>query len=178
MSIALTVEDGTLVSSANTFVSLATADEYHQYRGHVSTWSGDGTTFYTAEQRSSALIRAADYLCRHYHWKGERYDEYQALCWPRDGLYDLDGFAISTTIIPDDIKWAQCELALKALTNDLDADQDRGGRIKSESIGEISVTYMDGAPSGKTWTNVDRLVGPYVKGKRSTISPTVEVKRS
>lgn len=71
-------EDGTGVTGANSYVSVAQADAYFEARG-VAGWLG------TDETKQAALIRASDYI--DIRWSGvapgARLSETQGLAWPR-----------------------------------------------------------------------------------------------
>ncbi|MBF0374875.1 MAG: hypothetical protein HQL39_15825, partial [Alphaproteobacteria bacterium] len=62
----LIVEDGSGLSDANAYVSLAYADGYHALRGNAA-WAAAGQP-----ARESALVRATDHLDRAFRWRGER----------------------------------------------------------------------------------------------------------
>ena len=75
-------------------------------------------------------------------WAGERADDIQTTEWPRKGLLDAQGEALSEIGIPDELEQATillaAELALDpmALSGGSDAD------VRSEQIGPKSVTYV------------------------------------
>jgi hypothetical protein len=56
------------------------------------------------------------------HWTGVIASTTQALAWPRSGMYDRNGNAIGTTTIPQELKDAESEMAILAVTTDLTAD--------------------------------------------------------
>ena len=123
----LIVEDGSGLSSANSYVPLADADAYFAARG-VADWTAIGAT---ASSREAALMQGCRYLENAYRgrWKGFRVHERQALAWPRcdsapagggasagpGALTDLDGFAIPTDAVPQRVKDVNCEAALLSL---------------------------------------------------------------
>jgi hypothetical protein len=159
MSITLIVEDGTLVTGANTFVSLTDCDTYHEEEGNTS-WSSA-----TTDNRLVAIVKAARYLDRHYkgRWKGTKVDQYQYMPWPRGGVYDADGFAISITCIPPAVKFAQCEAALRLLSSSMDPDLERGGEIVKEEIDVLSIEYSPDAPAGTVYQVIDSLLSDLIK---------------
>lgn len=61
------------------------------------------------------------YVTRPY-WTGTPTTTTQALAWPRTGMYDRNGNAIASTVIPQPLKDAVSEFAIIALTSDLLAD--------------------------------------------------------
>lgn len=153
----LVVEDGSIVSGAVTFISATDADAYFTARSNTA-WAAASTS-----AKEAALVKATDYLCG-LSWDGTTVDSAQPLCWPRSGMYDRDGWAISSTVVPEAVKRACCELALEALSKDLNPALDRGGRVSSVSVpGAVSVTYQEGAPAGKTRPTVDALLAGLVQ---------------
>jgi hypothetical protein len=66
---------------------------------------------------------------------------------------------LPSNMIPDQVKQAQCELALRALSGPLAPDLARGGMIQSKQIaGVISTTYAPGAPPGIVYQLVTMLL--------------------
>ncbi|MFU6629396.1 DnaT-like ssDNA-binding protein, partial [Pseudomonas aeruginosa] len=66
--------------SANSYVSVDQATEYHAQRGNAA-WASASN-----DSRSSALIRATDYIDRSYQFRGSKVDSDQPLEFPRTGL--------------------------------------------------------------------------------------------
>jgi len=165
----LTVEDGSGLSTADSFVSVADCDAYHVARNNT-TWTG------TTTAKEGAIIRATDYLCGSYLWRGFTVSSTQSLCWPRMAseppypstlagggtiarLVDANGWEVDTDSVPQVVVNACCELALEALSASLDSAQDRGGRVKRKRVeGVVEIEYQDGAPPNKTYTSVDKML--------------------
>jgi hypothetical protein len=147
--VALVVEDGTGIATANSYVTLAEVATYHTDRNNTS-WGSASTASQTA-----AVIDATRYLDTEFSWDGGmRVSSTQALLWPRKMMYDMEGFALSG--IPTVLKNAACELALVVLTEDILAAQDR--ETKSETVGPISVVYTAGASPRKKYPFIRRLL--------------------
>lgn len=147
----LVVEDGTGTSGADSYLSL---DDFATY----CTNYGHNTGSATNEAKEVALRKATAYIDG-FRYRSLRLTESQALEFPRAGLVDWNGLAV--TGVPLRVKNACAELAVRALTTTLDKDQDRGGMVKSKSVGPISVTYSDKAPAGTVFTAVEKLLQPY-----------------
>ena len=154
----LVIEDGTGLANSESYISVADADIYHLNRGH-SAWAA-----LTTPQKEVALRKATDHLTQLYRfrWKGYRsFPSTQALDWPRqfvsldDGLYPE---YIEFTGIPVELKNACCELALRSIDEDLNPDVER--EVKSESVGSISVTYMDGSAQTTEFRAVEMMLRP------------------
>jgi hypothetical protein len=72
-----------------------------------------------------ALICACRSLDANFDWTGAAVDDVQDLNWPRSGMLTKNGFTIGTTVIPQQLKDAQCELAFQMLAGtDLVGDND------------------------------------------------------
>jgi hypothetical protein len=162
---ALVVEDGTVVTGAESYVDLTYLNAYWSKRNNAA-WKG------TTAQKEAAARIACQYLDNAYQWVGSRRQAYQPLSWPRS-IYpqtmrrgrltywlDTDQVVVGLDTVPDLLKQAQCELALEALGGALLPSLDRGGQITSETVGQLSVTYAAGAPGSKRYPVIDLLVKP------------------
>ena len=150
----LIVEDGTGMADAESYLSVADLKTYATNRGISYAGISDSTL----EQK---LRLATTYIDTRYRYRGNRSNGTQALEYPRINLIDWSGYDISG--VPKRVKDATAELALKATADSLYVDLDRGGKIKSESVGQLSVTYADDAPAGRVFTIAENLLKPYVR---------------
>lgn len=165
---ALTVEDGTGLESAESYISVAELTAYWSARG-VTLSDGD-----TALE--NACRKAFDYLNSKWRFKGARLTADQAGEFPRSDLLDWSYFAVEG--IPKRLKNAACELASRALTEDLSPDNDKTGTIKSESVGPISVTYGgDGAVQDKEYSAAFNQIRQYVRSPDSPPIPHAPTER-
>ncbi|MCK5606316.1 hypothetical protein KAR91_30730 [Candidatus Pacearchaeota archaeon] len=146
----------TLTIGTNTYLSLADANQYFVDRSN-SDWSGD-----TEANRESALIKAVDYLDNQYNFKGAISDYDQLLAWPRAGVTDNQGRIISTTEYPPQLKNAQCELALRALSEDLFKDVSPGGQVVKQKVGPLETEFNPYSPTQSTFQAVNRLLSGLV----------------
>lgn len=159
----LVTEDGTGILTANSYVTEEAFDTYCDDR-NLTPAEGDA---------ESALIRAAVALDGSYRMKYPGYRTIgrgQGLEWPRTAAYDYEGLTIGTNEIPQEIKDAQCEMALRELAEpgSLTPDLERGGYISSMSAGSVSITYGGPGTATTTYTIVDeilsKLIGPTTYG--------------
>lgn len=162
----LIVEDGTGLSDADSYVTLAFADAYFTKRG-VAAWEAADD-----DAREAALRRAAEYIDGKFRYKGSRLLVDQAREFPRSSLIDWSGYTI--TGVPARVQHAACELALRSLSSDLAPDLARGGMIQSESVGPISTTYAAGAPAETAITIVNRYLSQYVRDPDVAPAPAYE----
>lgn len=148
---AIVVEDGTGLADAESYLSVAAFKAWADAWGKPYGAASD-TVIEQKLRQASAYI---DTLAR---YKGQRIG---ALEFPRTGLLDWSGLAV--TGLPTRVKTACGELAFTALTEELFVNQDRGGKIVSESVGPISVSYAADAPAGKTIVLAAQMLAPYVR---------------
>lgn len=146
----LIVEDGSGKSDANAYVSVAECDAYHTLYTGSTYWSGSLTA---AKER--AIVTATQYLDAEFEgrWRGSKSGSSQALAWPRFDAVDNDGFAIDSDAVPQKLKDACCELALRVVLGDsLLGVVTEPGDVAAESVtvGPItaSVDYVTGRPAG------------------------------
>lgn len=158
---ALVVEDGTGLATAQSYISVANAATYLAAKGDA-TWAAA-----TDAARESALVRATAYLDAAYasRWPGFRYCETQALAWPRVYAYDVDGFGIASTTIPTALKNATCEAAVLELAEAGVLSKKAEGGLKSIKIGSIEKTWAGSSAPGATSypairQALARIVGP------------------
>jgi len=108
--VAIIVEDGTGLTTAETYVSVAVALTYHSTMGNTA-WAAA-----TTAAQEIALRRAAQYIDHRFRFRGERLDSDQALEWPRVG-YEADNRLEAWPVAA--LKGACCEAALRALADTL-----------------------------------------------------------
>lgn len=135
MAATIIVEDGSRVSGANSYVTVAELTTYADERG---------VTISAAEEED-LLIEAMDYL-ESLDYIGYRYTEDQALEWPRADAVKYKIYWYEVTEIPQDLKDAQCEIALAidAGNGPLDNLERKTTRKK---VGDIEVEYAAGSNS-------------------------------
>lgn len=152
---ALIVEDGTGLSDAESYLSVNQASAYHRLRGNAA-W--EELDFEVQEQ---ALRQASAYIDSVKRYKASRLRPAQALEFPRTGLFDWSGYEVQG--VPKRVKDACAELALRAASTSLFTDLARGGKVISESVGPISTTYADNAPTGTVYTVAMELLRPFFR---------------
>jgi hypothetical protein len=143
----LTVETGSLIPAANSYVTLAIHKAYCLDRGI-------DLSELTDDEIEAKLVVAASYLDNRYRqsFKGSKVARDQAMAWPREGVDDEDGFPFLITEIPAAVMVAQMELAIRAMTLTLSADIQPSQNIKRrreriEGVYEEEIEYAE-AKSG------------------------------
>ncbi|MBY0430329.1 MAG: hypothetical protein K2Q10_03955 [Rhodospirillales bacterium] len=149
----LIVEDGSGLGDANAYLAVAEADSYHALRGNAAWAAAEDAA------KEAAIVRATDTLDWSYGWRGAPAGG--ALSWPRTGAADDTGRALVG--VPEAVRRACAELALRALSGELRPDLPRGGRITHESAGPISVSYAAEAPAETVRPAVEALLRPLLR---------------
>lgn len=148
----LIVEDGTGLSTSNSYVSVLEADAYfdtHPY--YADAWADMGLP-----DKERALISATMQLDSLVHWYGYITNSTQALDWPRTGVYDNEGRLIASNVIPTQVKYATMEMAYHVYkSNPFEAPAGAGlERLKIDVI-ELefsgSVTPVPVPPAALVW---------------------------
>ena len=103
-----------MIVGTNSFVSLDDADLYHEMRLHVETWTNADD-----DTKEAALMWATRLLNDLINWAGYKTSQGQALRWPRNFVYDLDGYLLDSGTIPDFLKSATSEYARNLIDSDL-----------------------------------------------------------
>lgn len=161
---ALIVEDGSGKTDADSYLSVTDADTYHTNHSSSTDWSGATTAV-----KEKALRLTTQYLDVRYDglWKGVRSNENQALAWPRTYVEDSDGYYFESNEMPQRLKDATAELALRVVEGDtLLDDISKPGTIRSQSVsvGPISksIEYAGGYNQVKKYQLIDGLVRPLI----------------
>ncbi len=155
----IVVETGAGVPGANSWVSRTTADTYHKDRGNTA-WAAAG-----GSERDTALILGAQFMGASYKWAGSKTDRDNPMDWPRIGAVDDEGLQRDSDSIPVEIQHAQMEFALLALAGPLLPPLDRGGFIKKVEAGPVAVEWDGGAPAGRSFEYIERILDPLTEGR-------------
>lgn len=122
MAATLVVETGSGLANSNAYLTLAEAQAIADARLHVSTW-----TSATADQRTVSLIWATRLLDTLVTWNGTKNSDTQALQWPRTGVTERNGWLIDNDVVPQWLKEAVFEFALRLLSEDRTSEADTLG---------------------------------------------------
>lgn len=142
------------------YVSVADADTYHASHGSPAAWTGA-----TTSTKELSLRMATEWLDQTYgtRWNGYRTTSTQQRDWPRNGVYDRDDRAFSSTEVPQVVKDATCYMALRYVQGgELRPDLSYSGDIKREvsKVGplETEVEYVGGKSQDKVYRVVDDML--------------------
>lgn len=161
--------------NANSFLTLAEATAYYDTRLPVSEWED-------ADSQEALLIMATRLMVSMYSpsrklvrmtppedsyylvkptWTGSVATSTQSLPWGRIGMFDRNGNAIPSNVIPTDLKNATAELAIHLSKGDRTFDSDASVQgLKSVSAGSVSLSFKDSFDATKVIPDVvfDMLV--------------------
>lgn len=156
---ALIVEDGTMVTGAESYASVTYANNYNLLIGNEA-WSDLDLSV-----KEQCLRKATQYMQSKYYanWLGSKRLSTQALDWPRDGVVIFGTEYIQpNSIIPNEIKNACCILASKASTSALFTDKERA--VKREKVDVLETEYSEYDTTEKTYREVESMLGRYMTG--------------
>lgn len=159
---AIVTEDGTGLATAESYISVADADTRHAALGNT-TWAA-----LTDAAKEILLRKATEYMVQTYRGriKGSRRLATQALDMPRTGM-TIDGYAADYDEVPAPWENACADLALKANSATLLADQTQG--VVKEKLGPIETEYDVNSRRDKQYAAIDRMLSPYLKGSGNQI---------
>tara|TARA_R100001440_G_C2481974_1_gene113535 strand:- start:57 stop:587 length:531 start_codon:yes stop_codon:yes gene_type:complete len=136
-------------ATANSYVTLAEANTYFETVPDSTTWDNKSD-----DQKNRALISATRWIDT-LNFLGDRCDDGQALKWPRNN-YDVDNVELACSTIPNNIKYAEYELA-RALANDTSAitgNKGTDGTYEEVELGDLKVKYNTDSQGIGTVNNV------------------------
>jgi hypothetical protein len=156
---ALIVEDGTGLSNADSYISSADATIYHTNIGNAG-WNA-------VVDKDAALRKATEYMRSTYYgkWAGYPKTQTQRLDWPRYSVEYRNGGLYADNAVPEEVKNACAELALKSTIEELMPDAEQ--TVKREQVGPIEVEYnVYGVPTNK-FTAITAMLAPLLNETRS-----------
>jgi hypothetical protein len=140
------VEDGTIVTGANSYVSEAELTAFASSR--AITLSSN----YTTEQ---LLILAMDYI-ESLEYKGIKRLHTQPLQWPRVDVY-IDGYYNNTENIPKELKNGLMQTAV-AISNGYNPLAETIRKTVREKVGDLEVEYASSSSS----RTIDKKINAYL----------------
>lgn len=144
--------------------TLAEANTYFSNRYGSSDWEDADVS-----DLQKALSTAYKRLNQEYYM-GTRTSTSQEGAFPRYGLKDRNGEWIDENTVPQDIKDAECELAL-ALLNGQYSLEVTGNTYDSITVGPLRLDYSESGdePAGALPDLVIRLIGPFQQTRNRTV---------
>ncbi len=132
---ALIAEDGTGLSNADSYVSVAQADSYVSDTFFSGEWVTNDTT--TKEKLLKNATRLIDSF---FDFNGEKSVATSSLRWPRTGVYDKDGIEISSALVPKGIIFATIEMAIALQANNFVGENESRG-VSSVKVDAIEIQF-------------------------------------
>ena len=143
----IVVEDGTGLSTAQSYVDTTFVGAYFLLRGITFT------------STDANIINAMDYFEATFSqsWKGEKLISTQALSFPRL----IDG----VNTYPVQVKNAICELAYKASTATLLSDSNQA--VKRKKLATMEIEYQDYTSATTSYSLVNAMIMPWLNASGS-----------
>lgn len=156
----------TITVGTDSYISLADSNTYFGNNIRNDEWEILDDTV-----KERALKTATKFLDRQ-TWMGSKTSDAQALAWPRSGVTDRYGTAVSSASVPQQVKDAQCELAL-ALIQDtaVETNKNSGKNIKFLRAGSAAVSFFRPQTGGRFPTIVQELIGQFMASAATIIAP-------
>ena len=171
---ALTPEDGSGLTDADSYDTLANVDAYLALygAGAGATWSA------LADAVKENHIRTATrYLDAQFgpaspgrRFKGVRTYQVQALAWPRARVKDADGYVVDSSgsdSIPQALKNTMAVLAEKSASEDLMPDQANPGSLSSKRVKvgslEVEKGFVGGSRLAKFYRLAEGMLAPLLE---------------
>jgi hypothetical protein len=164
MAFVFTVETGSIVAGANSYVSVAEADDYYV----IDSNFGAVWTAYTTEKKQSLLAWATRILDQKCSFSGYQSGDSQPLRWPRTRVRDRDGVAIAVDAIPTQLKAAVLELLKYILQNDPTTSAEVE-HLRVVTVDVITLEYQEGTSQSKVPGIINQVLyglGTYLSGNR------------
>ncbi len=152
----LIVEDGSGMTDAESYISVADADAYHLKMGNGDAWSD-------VDDKEALLRQATEFMRNRYLglWQGYAYRIFQRLDWPRFGVVGRNWGIIPATTVPDGVKAACAELAMRAAIWGLELLPDSPLRISKQTIGPIKIEYDLSSSPNIEYLRIDAMLQEY-----------------
>jgi len=175
MAVTLEVEDGSGLSTANSYMTAIEADGILCLNPTAyTTWLA-----LSPVQKDSFLVWSSQYLDSYFDWEGHKTVKESGLRWPRCGTKDRDGCYISDDEIPEQLKQAVAEVAVFLVNSDAAASGGQSSnlpegikRVKADVV-EIEF-FEDGSTDSQSGTDllpvnvgyILRGIGRIITGRR------------
>ena len=153
---ALTVEDGTAKTDADSYSETADAQTYYTDMGYTDTPSD-------ATMRRGSRWLDAYFMVR---LKGTKATSGQSMQWPRSGVTDEDGNLVSSDSVPAEWVQAAQEMGRKVTTT---MTVSEGKSIRRVKAGSVEVEFASAQSERETLDYVSWLVRPFLKASNRVI---------
>lgn len=190
MALVLVVEDGTGKNNANSYVTTAECDSYHDGHLYATKWTAANAT-----QKAAACVMATRVIDQTYQFNGFQRTSVQALQWPRFRALNPDsdetlrvgayfdparGNYFDEMIIPKILKDATCEMARELLTGDRTVDPQGMGLKMVDVFEAVKVEFDKTNPKSPISSFVETILsklGTFI-GRPGASGGSVKLTRS
>jgi len=147
MALTLVVEDGTGLSNANAYLTVAEVDIRLDKHKELTCW-----TALSPDEKPYALASATDYIDFNFRFYGSVLKATQALQWPRTKNFNTKGILLAQGIIPEELKEATAILALEwgRISTGLISRSESSGSLKQYSADSLAVAFDTSSSSELT----------------------------
>lgn len=170
---ALIVEDGSIVTNADSYISVDNATTFiNDYLGGEYEDNAAAFLGLSSSRQEQVLRKAAWYLDMRYRtrWKGYKRFQSQSLDWPRTDVQDEDDYDLPEDEIPRRLIRAQVEIAcLIAGGIAIFENREHGGLVQSEKVDVIAVSYFQSAPAQTLFEELEATLKGLLKNTRRII---------
>lgn len=136
MAFTFLVEDGTGLTGANSYATVAEADDYLVANIHVAPiWAALDTA-----SKEYLLAWASRYLDQRATWNGDRMVNTSGLRWPRTGVYTIDDVLIADDEVPTALKQATIEMARYLIASDRSTERDQDA-LKELQVDVVKLVF-------------------------------------
>lgn len=132
-------------SNANSYISEAEANAYHESVVDSSVWDDADP-----DVRRRALVSATRALDNQIQWVGRAVSANQSLAWPRYNAVTRQGFLFANDIIPPELKDATAELARRLIESGGSTGTTADDTLKSLKAGPVNLEFNLDAPTTVT----------------------------
>lgn len=152
---AIVVEDGTGLTTADSYVSVADADSYLEVLPSEATTLWDALT---VTEKENTLKWATRVLNNKASFEGSKKYEAASLRWPRTNVCDVDGIEVDDTTVPRQITSATIELVRILLEEDITTGQDISS-LKRILVDVIEIEFQDETTQGRIPSYLNATLG-------------------
>lgn len=145
-------------TASDTYATLAEAQAYVADQ----VGSAQATAWVAATASQEGSLRQAARILDSMSWKGTKLEPTQSMEWPRVWVKDRNGYPVYPTVIPVQVKNAQCELAIRLLASDRGDEDSR--LTTMEKVGSIQIEYEAGSRPRVVPGFVISLCGQFLLG--------------
>ncbi len=143
-------------ATANSYVSLADAEVYHESILNNSEW-----TAAVDDTKNRALVMATG-LLDPLGWKGVKTDTLadNALRWPRYGVLNQDGQELDGNTVPELLENATSQLAFELIKTDrlTDVGASKAAGVKVSQVGPLKIENFEGDNDGSFLPSIPTTV--------------------